>query len=59
MQFLVKGNLANKINFLCIDKRERDAKTNQINIVLEDGKRVLMPIKYPKRTSIIVSTAKI
>lgn len=43
LQFLVKGNLANKINFLCIDKRERDAKTNQINIVLEDGKRVLMP----------------
>ena len=43
LQFLVKGNLVNKINFLCIDKRERDPKTNQISIILEDGKRVIMP----------------
>jgi hypothetical protein len=43
LQFLVKGNLANKINFLCIDKRQQDSKTNQIYIILEDGKRVVMP----------------
>jgi len=43
LHFLVKGNLANKVNFLCIDKRERDVHNNQIFIVLEDGKRVVMP----------------
>ena len=43
LQFLVKGNLANKINFLCIDKRQQDSNTNQIYIILEDGKRVIMP----------------
>ena len=43
LHFLVKGNLANKVNFLCIDKRERDVKNNQIFIILEDGKRVVMP----------------
>ncbi len=43
LQFLVKGNLANKINFLCIDKRQQDSNTNQIYIILEDGKRVVMP----------------
>jgi len=43
LQFLVKGNLANKINFLCIDKRQKDPNNNQIYIILEDGKRVVMP----------------
>ncbi len=43
LQFLVKGNLVNKINFLCIDKRERDVNNNQMHIILEDGKRVTMP----------------
>jgi hypothetical protein len=43
LQFLVKGNLANQLNFLCIDKRERDPNNNQMYIVLENGKRVIMP----------------
>ena len=43
LQFLVKGNLVDKINFLCIDKRERDVNNNQMYIILEDGKRVTMP----------------
>jgi|TARA_B110000967_G_C18792493_1_gene514053 hypothetical protein len=43
LHFLVKGNLADKLNFLCIDKRIKDPKTNQIYIVLEDGKKVVMP----------------
>ena len=43
LQFLVKGNLAEKINFLCIDNREQDPKSNQLYIILEDGKRVIMP----------------
>jgi len=43
LQFLVKNNLANKLNFLCIDQRKRDANNNQIYIVLEDGRQVIMP----------------
>jgi hypothetical protein len=43
LQFLVKGNLADKLNFLCIDKRKRDPNNNQIYIILENGQRVIMP----------------
>ena len=43
LQFLVKGNMADKLNFICIDKRVRDAQNNQMYIVLENGKPVTMP----------------
>jgi hypothetical protein len=43
LQFLVKGNLADKLNFLCIDKRVRDSTNNQLYIILEKGQRVIMP----------------
>ena len=43
LHFIVKGNLTEKLNFLCIDKREKDVNNNQIYIVLEDGKKVIMP----------------
>ena len=43
LQFLVKGNLAEKLNFLCIDNREKDPSNNQVYIVLENGKKVIMP----------------
>jgi hypothetical protein len=43
VQTLVKGNLSNKISFVCIDKRVRDQKNNQQYIVLENGSKVVMP----------------
>ena len=43
LQFLVKGNLVDKLNFLCVDKREKDPHNNQIYLVLEDGKKVVLP----------------
>jgi len=43
LQYLVKNNLTSKISFICIDKRTRDANNNQMYIILEDGKRVIMP----------------
>jgi hypothetical protein len=43
LQFLVKGNLVDKISFICIDKRFHDKKTNQTKIALEDGKTVILP----------------
>jgi len=43
LQVLVKGNLTDKINFICIDKRSKDPRTNQVFIHLENGNKVLMP----------------
>jgi len=43
IQTLSKTNLVDKISFICIDKRSRDAKNNQVYIVLENGSKVLMP----------------
>lgn len=43
LQFLVKGNLVDKLNFLCVDKREKDPQNNHVYLVLEDGKRVVLP----------------
>ena len=41
IQFLVKANLAEKMNFLCIDKRRNEGGATMI--VLENGKTVPMP----------------
>jgi glutaredoxin-related protein len=43
LQYLTKGNLANKLNFVCIDKRSRDVNNNQIYITLENGQKIIMP----------------
>lgn len=43
LQYLVKANLTNKISFICIDKRKRDANNNQLYIELENGQSVVMP----------------
>lgn len=43
LQFLVKGNLVDKISFICIDKRFYDSRTNQTKIALENGSSVILP----------------
>jgi hypothetical protein len=43
IQTLTKGNLADKISCICIDKRSKDQKTNQLYIHLENGGKVIMP----------------
>jgi len=43
LQFVAKGNLTNDINCVCIDKRTKDPKTNQVYIVLENGKQLMLP----------------
>ena len=43
IQTLVKGNIYEKISFICIDKRSIDAKTNQTYILLENGSKVVLP----------------
>jgi len=58
LQFLVKGNLVDKINFMCIDKREQDDTNNQIYIILEDGKRVVMPPNIQSVPSLLLVQQK-
>ena len=43
IQFIAKNNLTNSLNCICIDKRTREPNSNQIKIVLENGKKVSMP----------------
>lgn len=43
LQTLVKGNLSDKLSFICIDKRELDKRTNQTYILLENGGKVILP----------------
>ena len=43
IQYLVKNRLNDKLNFICIDKRKRDPKTNQLQIILENGSVVVLP----------------
>jgi glutaredoxin-related protein len=43
IQYLVKNRLNDKLNFICIDKRKRDPKTNQLQIILENGSIVGLP----------------
>ncbi len=57
LQFLVKGNLVEKINFLCIDNRERNPANNQVYILLEDGKKVIMPPNIQSVPSLLLVRA--
>jgi hypothetical protein len=43
IQFLSKNGLAEKLSFICLDKRVKDPKTGYTNILLENGKKVLLP----------------
>ena len=43
VQTLVKGNLSDKISFICIDKRFFDKKTNQTKISTENGLTTVLP----------------
>jgi hypothetical protein len=43
LQTLVKGNLSEKISFICIDKRQYDSNTKQTYIILENGGKVILP----------------
>ena len=43
IQYISKGNLADKLHCICIDKRTRDPNTGQLTILLESGKRMAVP----------------
>jgi hypothetical protein len=43
LQAASKSGAAQKMNFLCVDKRRRDVHNNQLLLVLENGSTVTMP----------------
>lgn len=43
LQFITKNNLTDQLNFVCIDKRQKDPQNGQMYIVLENGNKVLLP----------------
>jgi hypothetical protein len=43
LEFITRANLTKELNFICIDKRIRDARTGQIIIQMENGKQVMLP----------------
>ena len=43
LQYVTKYGLIEKINSICIDKRITNPNTGQVQIELENGKKVLMP----------------
>jgi len=43
LSFLVKGNLTNELNFICIDKRKTNQKTGLVEVILENGTIYTLP----------------
>jgi hypothetical protein len=43
LDFIRHANLMKDMNFICIDKRSRDARTGQIIIEMDNGKRLMLP----------------
>lgn len=43
IQYFAKNNLTDKVSFICVDKRIVDSKTGYTHIILENGKKVLLP----------------
>lgn len=53
---LVKGNMKEKISFICIDKRSQDPNTKRTYITLEDGKKVLLPPNVHSVPTLLLGT---
>ena len=43
VNFFVKNDLTNLVNFICLDKRKIDENTGQIIVLLENGTQVSLP----------------
>ena len=58
IQYLVKENLTSALNCICIDKRTTNPNTGQIQIELENGKKVLMPPNVQYVPSLLIVSQK-
>lgn len=58
IQFLVKNNLSDKLNCICIDRRRRDPKTQQTFITLENGTSLMLPPNVHSVPSLLLVNQK-
>ncbi len=56
LQFIIRANLANEITCICVDKRGRDSRTNQMYVELDNGKKVIMPPNVHSVPALLVSS---
>lgn len=43
VEFFVKNNLTDQLNFICIDKRKVDPASGQVYLYLENGNKIVLP----------------
>lgn len=55
-QFIVKNNIVEKINAICVDKRTKDSQTGQYIITLENGKRTPLPPNIHSVPSLLLNS---
>jgi len=58
LKFIASSGLIEKINAICIDKRITNPNTGQINIVLENGKKILLPPNVNSVPSLLIVSRK-
>jgi hypothetical protein len=54
LPYLVKNQIHTRLNFVCVDRRERCPKTGTVHIVLENGTKVLLPPNVHRVPSLVL-----
>lgn len=54
LPYLAKNGLTDKMNFVCVDRRTRDPKTQQVQIVLENGSKVMLPPNVHRVPTLVI-----
>jgi hypothetical protein len=54
LPYLAKNGLTDKMNFVCVDRRERDPKTQQMQIVLDNGSKVMLPPNVHRVPTLVI-----
>jgi hypothetical protein len=55
-QFIVKRNIVERVNAICVDKRTKDSQTGQYIITLENGKRAHLPPNIHSVPSLLLNS---
>jgi hypothetical protein len=59
LKFITTSGLIDKVNAICIDKRIVNPNSGQIQIVLEDGKKLLLPPNVQGVPALLIVSKKI
>lgn len=54
LPYLAKNGLTDKMNFVCVDRRARDPKTQQMQLVLDNGSRVMLPPNVHRVPTLVI-----